>query len=497
MTIQCDVLIVTAPYTETNSPLQAPAVIKAAVMNKGYTASTYDINNDFLMMEQSDPVKFNALKDFFSFGTTNDKSKIPEIQLYVKDVCEKLLQKFSPKRIAVSVFTYQCQQFSEMFAKTIRQMDPNIKLIFGGQGIMTQGMNATDKWVKNLQQRNIIDFYIVSEGENAIIDLLQEGKGHGINNTDWKQELVLERSPMPDYSDYDLDSYGGDRLLITGSRGCVRKCSFCDIHKHWKKFVFRSGQSIAHEMIKQSEKYKKYRFGFTDSLINGSMKAYRDFITIMAKHNRTARNRITWEGQFIVRGLRSMTEKDWTLTRESGARTLLLGVESGSEAVRDHMKKQFSNQDLDEFVEQAYINRVKLEFMMIVGYPTETLKDWQDTIDMFDRYKKYKSVIHTIGLGSTLSVLAGTPLAEENPELRLNESENFWTHEGNKDLTFRERIRRRILAGELLQDMGYTVDNNMKQIQTLHFLWGVYKNNQKQGVMADITTGQVKDQKYS
>ena len=66
-----------------------------------------------------------------------------------------------------------------------------------------------------------------------------------------------------------------------------------------------------------------------------------------------------------------------------------------------------------------------------------------------------------------------------------------------KDLTFRERIRRRLLAGELLQDMGYTVDNNMKQIQTLHFLWGVYKNNQKQGVMADITTGEVKDQKYS
>ena len=150
------------------------------------------------------------------------------------------------------------------------------------------------------------------------------------------------------------------------------------------------------------------------------MKAFRDFVSKVSEYNKTAKNKLTWGGQIIVRGLGAMTEKDWEMTKMSGARSLWLGIESGSEAVRDHMKKQFSNQDLDEFVEQAYINKVKLEFMMIVGYPTETLEDFQDTIDMFDRYRKYQSVIHTIGLGSTLSVLAGTPLAEENPELRLN-----------------------------------------------------------------------------
>ena len=109
------------------------------------------------------------------------------------------------------------------------------------------------------------------------------------------------------------------------------------------------------------------------------MKAYRDFVTVMAKYNSTATSKITWGGQFIVRGIKSMTEDDWQLSKLAGADNLAVGVESGSEAVRDHMKKQFSNQDLDEFMEQAYKHNINLEFLMIIGYPTETQTDFQDT----------------------------------------------------------------------------------------------------------------------
>ena len=495
--IKCDLLIVTAPYTETNYPLQAPAIIKASVVKNGYTASTFDINNDFLQMEDEDAEGFALLKNFFMYGTMEDKTKIHLAESYVKYIAQKVLNKFSPKFIAVSVFTYQCQTFSEMFAEAIRSMDPNISIVFGGQGIMTQGINASDGWIKTLRKSKVIDHYIVSEGERAILDLLKTGKGHGVNNTDWKQELDLERSPLPDYGDYDLDQYKGGRLMITGSRGCVRKCSFCDIHKHWKKFVYRSGQSIANEMIEQSQKYNKYRFNFTDSLINGSMKAYRDFVTVMAKYNSTATNKITWGGQFIVRGIKSMTEDDWQLSKLAGADNLALGIESGSEAVRDHMKKQFSNQDLDEFMEQAYKRKIDLQFLMIIGYPTETQTDFQNTIDMFTKYTKYQKIISSVALGSTLGVLPGTPLAEDHSDdLDLNDGENFWIYAKNKELTFKERIKRRMLAGEALEKMGYTVSRNDSQMRLLHFLWGVYKNKQKQGV-AELSTGDLEDQKYS
>jgi len=496
--INCDLLIVTAPYTETGQPLQAPAIIKACVMEHGFSARTHDINHDFVNLQNSDKEKFELLKNFFSFGTLEDREKIKIVDEYINETVNNLLLKFNPKYVAVSVFTYQCQQFSEMFAKRIKEVSPTMKIVFGGQGISTQGIGSSnDAWAKSLKARKVIDHFIVSEGEVAIVNLLKHGKGAGVDNTDWIQQLDLERSPLPDYSDYDLDSYEGDQIMITGSRGCVRRCTFCDIHKHWKKFVYRKGQDIANEMIEQSKRYKKYRFGFTDSLINGSMKAYRDFIGVMADYNESATQKISWQGQFIVRGIKAMTEEDWKLTGKAGAEHLSIGVESGSEAVRDHMKKQFSNSDMDEFVEQAYLNKVNLQFLMIVGYPTETYEDFLETLRMFKKYKKYQSIVKGVTLGSTLGVLPGTPLAEEHGhDLSLHGGENFWIYEKNKSLTFKERIKRRIIAGEEIQKMGYYIGGNESQLRLLHFLWGVYKNDQTQSVV-DLNSSDVNEQKYS
>ena len=122
----------------------------------------------------------------------------------------------------------------------------------------TQGIQSKDSWAKTCLEHGVIDHYIISEGENALIDVLEKGKGKGIDGEQWEQKLDLDDIPYPNYDNYDLNKYEGKKLMITGSRGCVRRCTFCDIHKHWQKFVFRSGQSIANEMISQSEKYKIY-----------------------------------------------------------------------------------------------------------------------------------------------------------------------------------------------------------------------------------------------
>ena len=285
--------------------------------------------------------------------------------------------------------------------------------------------------------------------------------------------------------------------MITGSRGCVRKCTFCDIHKHWKKFVFRSGQSIANEMLYQSRKYKKYKFHFTDSLINGSMKAYRDFISIMAKHNEKATNKISWRGQFIVRGKSSMNANDWELTKLSGAENLAIGVESGSESVRNHMKKQFTNKDLDEFMYFLNLHSIKSTFLIIIGYPTETWEDFLQTLTMFKRYRKYNKVIANISLGSTLGILPGTPLAEKHKnDIKMNNGENFWIYSKNPTLDFRERIKRRIIAEEECKKMGFIVDDENSNFKLLQYLWNIYKNNQKQS-LHDLNTNNLYSQKHS
>ena len=91
--INCDLLIVTVPFTDTNKPLQAPAILKAVVEEHNFTAETCDLNYEFLN-DKHDELDF--LKQYFSFGTANDHNKIILAEDYVEEVTKKLLQNYNP-----------------------------------------------------------------------------------------------------------------------------------------------------------------------------------------------------------------------------------------------------------------------------------------------------------------------------------------------------------------------------------------------------------------
>jgi len=492
--IECDLLIVSVPFTDTTQPLQAPAILKAVAKKHNFTAETIDLNYSFRTSGHED---LEFLKQYYMSGYTDRSDKIQQAETYVETVTNDILKKYIPRYIAISVFTYQCQTFASLLAQNIKTKRSEIKIIFGGQGLTTNGIHANDSWPKECKELGLIDHYIIAEGEQALINLLKQGSGKGIDNADWEQKLDIDDLPYPDYENYDLNNYEQKTLLITGSRGCVRRCTFCDIHKHWKRFVFRSGQSIADEMISQSQKYNIYNFSFTDSLVNGSMKAYRDFVSILADYNQHAEKKLSWSGNLIVRGIKSMTEEDWTNTKKSGAKSLALGVESGSEKIRNEMKKHFSNKDLDEFMEQAHKNDVKCTFLLVIGYPTESHEDFLDTLRMFKKYKKYQKVIECVALGSTLGILPGTPVADElTDEIEINGGENFWLYKKNPTLDFRERIKRRMIIGEECEKMGYHIQGNENNLRLLHYLWGIYQSKEKQDII-DLNTSELHQQKYS
>ena len=62
-------------------------------------------------------------------------------------------------------------------------------------------------------------------------------------------------------------------------------------------------------------------------------------------------------------------------------------MESGSDDVLASMTKGVIQEDYDYQMEMLYKYGIRCNFLMIIGYPTETLKDFQATLDMFTRYK--------------------------------------------------------------------------------------------------------------
>jgi hypothetical protein len=252
----------------------------------------------------------------------------------------------------------------------------------------------------------------------------------------WQEIENLNALPFPDYSDYNFDLYDINSVLIWGSRGCVRECTFCDIHEHWEKFQWRSAESIFAEIQQQYTLHGITIFNFSDSLINGNQKEYRKLIGLLANFNQTQpiEKQIKWTSFFIFRPENQMTEEDWRLTKESGAMVLMVGVESFSDPVRAHLKKKFNNQDLEHNLSMAKKYGVKLALLIIVGYVTETEQDHQIQLDWLKDNQHYANdPIIGISIGSTMSVLPGTWVYQNREELgiTLNSDTVFedWTAE--------------------------------------------------------------------
>lgn len=472
-----DVLICNIPGTIGNPLMAAPAILKSMIQAYGFRAQTIDYNARFYK-EISGTLDRESLENYFVEKASNRESHEKAMALVSNWVKE--IKAINPKYIGLSVFTYQCRVATELFCAEIRRQMPQTKIVLGGQGIPDGGINGSSNWIDRMAHLKLYDHWIKSEGEYAIVELLKDGiNDKNINTFDHNQITNLDELPLPDYSDYEFDLYDQKILPITGSRGCVRKCSFCDIHTHWKKFTFRSGESLAREMITQSTRYGITKFRFTDSLVNGNQKQYRQFIDILARHNQTAATPITWTGQFIIRKKSNSDDETWRLTGLSGANKLAIGIESGSESVRKHIGKEFSNHDIDYAMECMHKYGISCIFLMLIGYPTETAQDFNDTLDMFRRYSKYaNNVIANIEFGSTLGILPNTPLSDQATSLGITmdpRHENFWTSSKNPDLTFKERLKRRFTARQLVLDLGYQISDDPHKTM-LHYLWRQYNS---------------------
>ena len=399
-----DIVLLTIPYTDSKVPPSAPAILKAVLDNHGYSSDFIDFNAEIL--NSTNNVKI-AFRDFAISHNPSDHNTLERI---CKNIVDRTIEK-SPNYVGMSIFTYNSLEVCEFLCLMFRIHAPWIKIILGGQGLGNNGINSDNNFAKKIKQLDLCDYWIKSEGERALIDILEKKSNSTLaNKNEWIQIVDPSEFIIPNYDCYDWALYT-KVLPITGSRGCVRKCTFCDIHTHWKKFVYREGEDIAREMIKQSQRYGIYRFMFTDSLVNGSMKAYRSMIQHLAHYNDNVeeRQKIKWNGQFIFRPIAQMSEQDWLLTAQSGAEKLSIGIESFSEEIRNHIKKKFSNQDILDGLELMKKYNVRGTFLMIVGYITETDDHINEAKEFILKIKKFRNLID-LEFGATLGILPGTVL---------------------------------------------------------------------------------------
>lgn len=449
-----NVYLLNMPKLGLNNPPMAPALMQAIAKQMGCQVKFCDVNLYFHRKFQNNDVVIN---DWCEFDGALDDENYSQMVEFTESL--DLGSIFSADVVGISVFSNHSHAYTKWFLTQYRNQIQGI-VVIGGAGVNVGNFGI------ELKSQGLIDHYVINEGELAWRAILSQSLPYpGVNSSN--QPLTdFSHVPIPDYSGYDLDQYLNSQVYgitigVEGSRGCVRNCTFCDIRSFWDKYKFKSGTALAQELITLKETFKVKHFFFNDSLVNGSDKAFREFCSVLAEYNQTVDDPIAWSGYYIIKPAGTYKLRDWKNLKASGVQSLYIGIESGSESVRHHMKKKFNDADIDEAMTNIQLNGIKCTWLLIIGYPTETEEDFQQTLDLLSRYQHMglDRTIDTVALGMTMGILPGSPLEDLKDQLNIQSviqdhqvASVFWK---NKNSDFRTRVLRRIRAEEHIRELGY------------------------------------------
>ena len=346
-------------------------------------------------------------------------------------IIEEIRRK-QPALVGFSFLSTTSYPYAKILAREIRAANRTVKLAFGG---VFASLNAP--LVK--QQCPEVDFVCRGDGEQLILDLLAHlddpsgvesvtwaRDGQVVSNPNRKTERHLDQWPFPDRESLKLDFVESMPLdvpcvlslerftTMQTSRGCPWSCVFCDIP------VFNEGKWRS-----RTPQHVVDEFKHLQELGYGAIYFVDDHFLLQPKRIEAICKGLNDEGVTIQWGCEgrvdSVAQHLFPAMAKAHCRTLMFGIESGSQKMLDRLNKE---QTLAE-VERAVTNAKKagieiVHGFFVVGSPDETVEDMKATFDFAARLP-----LDTFGF-NRLCVYRGTPLWHEYVKRGLVNDEADW-----------------------------------------------------------------------
>lgn len=481
-----DIIFCSVPYSSLDQIYSAPAILKAVAISNGYTAKTMEFGPTLLAMANNDVELFNRIQNYFV--TPGNVLTIDENVILTKfyDYIIQFFKDNPSKYIGLSIFSIYTHKSIIDILKLCKQHNITSKIVVGGRGakvpiytvISSLPIEQHIGFGDLLKSRKLVDYVIIGDGEDAILDVLRNTAITKINHV-----TDTFNYPIPNYDDYKFDEYlwGDSEVMfpILGSKGCVRNCDFCDVKYQFGKYRYRTGEDIAREMIYIAETLNFRKFQFTDSLVNGGLKPLEEFCTIIADYNlHNPNKKISWNGQYICREATAMPARLYKLMADAGAHGLTVGAESGSNRVLLAMNKKTTVEALYAELEQFRKHNITCTLLTFVGHWSEEYDDFVEHCKMLINIMPYvrSGTISAVSLGLTAFLPAGTPA--RNSALTISEfnSEAIWFNKQNPENTFKERLYRRLLLTKLATNLKIPLTDEYTWLNMLNSIIEVQHN---------------------
>ncbi|MAF77287.1 MAG: hypothetical protein CME60_03940 [Halobacteriovoraceae bacterium] len=289
-----------------------------------------------------------------------------------------------------------------------RKLIYKIKESFPYSTIILGGENPTTFWNKILEFDQVVDYCIIGEGDDIIINLLNCLQ----NNEDPKKvQGVALRTPSgrvfmterpariknlidyrPDWSQFPLENYfkartttraiGRRSMPIIASRGCVYRCSFCTSETKWgTTFITRPVEDVVDEFRLYRDLYNIEHICVVDLAASINKNWFMDLVRALVK----ADLGITWE---LSSGTRSefLTRENLILMKQSQFTYLTLAPDTGSEKTVMDIEKRINIGKFNRALNDVIDLNMWVKTNFIVGMFQQTKKEVLDTYKMALKY---------------------------------------------------------------------------------------------------------------
>ena len=199
----------------------------------------------------------------------------------------------------------------------------------------------------------------------------------------------LRELPAHDYSLIDVEAYfkakGRRQLDYISSQGCRFRCSFCaDPQVYERGWTAIPAPRMGEELEELS---KRYRFDDLN-LQDETYFTHRERVGDVSEEILRRGLSFTWAATMRADQGSRLSDREWAHCKRSGLRRVMVGVESGSQAMMDWLKKDITVDEVFMTAERMVRHRVAGIFPFIVGFPDETDESIDATIDVIKRLRR-------------------------------------------------------------------------------------------------------------
>jgi anaerobic magnesium-protoporphyrin IX monomethyl ester cyclase len=312
---------------------------------------------------------------------------------------DRLMTQFDPQLVCCTAVATE-YLFVEKIARHIRKGYPGRYLVLGGVHASLQPAEV---------MFDTFDALCIGEGEQPMLELVEQLHRHaepaGIANLWINREGGIEKNPPRDFCE-DLDSLPfADRQIwdewidfarsplrpsLLLGRGCPFLCTYCCNHSLRKmaggRYVrLRSPENVVAEIDTILKKMPKVReIYFEVETFGANLEWATALCDALERFNAGREQPLAFSANLrVTPALKSKLAELFSSLRKANFRSLNIGLESGSPRLRSEvLHRHYANDDIIQAVADARKYGLQVIFFNLIGLPTETIEDLNQTIEV-------------------------------------------------------------------------------------------------------------------